>query len=202
MPSKTSGRELAGDAVGGVHDDLVRTERADVDQLVQVLDVGRVDVARLEHAVVVQRRQVRQRLRPLLELRDTGVAAERQRAVLHELHAVVLRRVVRRGHHDPAVQPLRGDAEVQHLRRDEAEVDGRGAGRGRSGRERLDQPGRRGPGVHAGAEPGRAQLLRQGAADALGGGLVQLLRVEAANVVGLEDAVRDGHAPSLFLSCS
>ena len=73
---------------------------------------------------------------------------------------------------------------------------------GGAGGEGLEQPDGRGARVHARAEPGRAQLLRQGAADALGGGLVELLRVQPADVVGLEDAVGDRHVPSLPRSCS
>ena len=195
-------RQLAGDAVGGVHDDLVRAERGDVDEPVQVLDVGRVEVEALAAGAGAARRQLGERLAALLELGDAGVAAQRQRALPDQLHAVVLRRVVRGGDHGAAVQPPRGDAEVQHLRGHEAEVDGRGAGRGGAGGEGLEQPGGRGARVHARAEPGRAQLLRQGAADALGGGLVELLRVQPADVVGLEDAVGDRHVPSLPRSCS
>ena len=55
-------RELAGDAVGGVHDDLVRPERGDVDEPVQVLDVGRVQVDALVAAPAPLRRQLAERL--------------------------------------------------------------------------------------------------------------------------------------------
>ena len=143
-----------------------------------------------------------ERLAALLELGDPRVAAQRQRPLFHQLHAVVLRRVVRGGHHDAAVQPPGGDAEVEHLGGDETEVHGRGAGRGGAGGERLEKPGGRRTGVHARAEPRCAQLLREGAADALGGRLIQLPRIEPADVVGLEDAVGDRHLPSLPRSCS
>ena len=52
-------RELAGDAVGRVHDDLVRTERGDVDQAVQMLDVVRVEVDALDARAGDLRRQLR-----------------------------------------------------------------------------------------------------------------------------------------------
>ena len=51
-------RELAGDAVGRVHDDLVRTERGDVDEAVQVLDVGRIEVDALDAGAGAARRQL------------------------------------------------------------------------------------------------------------------------------------------------
>ena len=147
-------------------------------------------------------RQLLERLAALLELGNTGVAAQRQRPLPYELHAVVLRRVVRGGDHGAAVQPSRGDAEVQHLRGDQPEVDRGGAARGRAGGEGLEQPERRWARIHAGAEPSSPELLRQGAADAFRGGLVQLLGIQAAHVVGFEDAVGNGHAPSLPRSCS
>ena len=115
-----------------------------------------------------------------------------------ELHAVVLRRVVRGGDHGAAVEAARGDAEVEHLRGHEAEV---APSRRRPPRRRRRTP-RAGPrdegrGSMPAPSARRAELLRQGAADALGGLLVELLRVQAAHVVRLEDAVRDRHRPSL-----
>src|SRR5665811_2622075 len=127
---------------------------------------------------------------------------DRQGPGAHELHAIVLRRVVRGGDHGAAVEASRGDAEIQHLRGHEAEVDRAGAAGGGAGRERLEQTGGRRARVHARAEPSRAELLRQGAADALSGLLVDLLRVQPAHVVRLEDVVRDRHQPSLPRSCS
>ena len=69
----------------------------------------------------------------------------------------------------PPLEPARGDAEVEHLRRHEAEVDGVGAARGGAGGERLEQAPGRGSRVHAGAEPvapsccARAQPMRSAA---------------------------------------
>ena len=161
--------ELARDPVGGVHDHAVRPQGRGVDEGTQVGDVGGVQVDALVAGAGAARRQLDERLAALLELGDALLAAERQGAVADQLHAVVLRRVVRGGDHDAAVEAPRGDAEVQHLRGHEAEVHRGGAGGGGAGGERLEQAGGRRARVHARAEPRRAELLRQGAADALGG---------------------------------
>ena len=127
VPANTSGASLPATPLAASMTTLYGRNARDVDELVQVLDVGRIEIEALADDARAARGQFLERLAALLELRDAGVAAERQRALPHQLHAVVLRRVVRGRDHDAAVQPLRGDPEVQHLRGHEAEVERRGA---------------------------------------------------------------------------
>ena len=65
---------------------------------------------------------------------EAGVAADRQHAAAHDLHAVVLGRVVRRGDGDAALVAVLADGVVHHL----------GAARGRCRRRRSRRRGRRG----------------------------------------------------------
>ena len=57
------------------------------------------------------------------------------------------------------------------------------------------RPGDEGRGSMPTARRGGRELLCQGAADALGRVLVELLRVQAPHVVRLEDPAGDGHEP-------
>ena len=62
---------------------------------------------------------------------EEGLAAE------HQLEAVMVRRVMRAGHHDPAIDPKRCRREVQHRGRPAAGADHIGAALG----ETVDQRG-------------------------------------------------------------
>ncbi len=131
-----------------------------------------------------------------LELGNAGIAGERQRALADELHAVVLRRVVRRRHRRAAVETAIGDAEVEHLGGDHAEAGHPGSGGLGADRKGGGELGRRQPRIVPDGQPASAELGGQRGADAPGAFGVELLRVQAANVVGLEDIGRDGHRPS------
>ena len=161
-------------------------------------DVGVDRAEQVAHVVVVDvfvrdvgRRRARRRVHlqhALLEFGDAGLAAQRQRPCGDELHAVVLARVVRRGHHGAAVEAALGDTEVEHLGGDGAEVGDRRAGAVGAGRERRRELGRRGARVAADGEALRAQLRGQRRADALGHAGVDLFGIKTTHVVGLEDA--------------
>ena len=120
-----------------------------------------------------------------------------------QLRAGVGRRVVRGGADQAAVELARADQEVADL------------GRGLAGVEHVDALGDQ-PGAVARGELGRAEAhvvrerdpqlarrlagklaehAREGAADLLGDVAVDLLAVEAADVVGLEDRGVELHAP-------
>ncbi len=139
-------------------------------------------------------------LDPLAHVLDAGVPAQRDRALLDELRARVRLRVVRGGAHQPAVELARADEEVQHLAADLPGVD--------DGRALGDHPFAVARGelrcrqAHVAAEPD-AQLAgglvrevgqheRERPPDELGDVAVDLLAVQAADVVGLEDLGGNG----------
>jgi hypothetical protein len=100
----------------------------------------------------------------------------------------VLGRIVRRGHHDAAVEPEAAHGEVEHRGRAEADVDhlaaralGDGARDGRGGEADVASDG----------DAARLQEADHGAAEPLGEGLVDLGRILAADVVGFEDGHRE-----------
>ena len=127
---------------------------------------------------------------------DPGVAGERQRALADELHAGVGLRVVRGGHHRAAVEVPRADQVVEHLGGDHPGVDHLGALEDHPVAQ-LRRHLRRGQAhVAAEADPQFARLFlaqsrqdaHERAPDVVRGALVELLAVDATDVVGLEDA--------------
>ena len=94
-------------------------------------------------------------------------------------------------------EAARGHAVVEHLGGDHAEVDDVGAGGDRALGERPLELRPRQARVPAGAHARRPELLRERVADAPRHVGVDLLGVEAADVVGLEDAFGDRHPDSL-----
>ena len=126
---------------------------------------------------------------------DALVAAERQRPRAHELGAGVGLRVVRGGAHQAAVEAARADEEIEHLGADHPGVEDVGAlghharavARAQLGRGEAHvapQPDAQLAGVLAGHV---GEHAHERAADLLGPVAVELLAVEAADVVGLED---------------
>ena len=140
--------ELAGDAVGGVHDDAERRQRRRRRRTRRCRRRPGTGPPPRSRRRAAAAGALGDRLTALLELGDALLAAERQRPCADELHAVVLRRVVRCGDHGAAVEAARGDAVVEHLGGDQAEVDGRGAGGG----------GARGEGARAPLDEGRGSM--------------------------------------------
>ena len=129
------------------------------------------------------------------DVADPRVARQRERALAHELRARVRLRVVRGGAHQPAVELARADEEIEHLGPDHPGVEhvralGHHAVAVARGELRRGQ-------AHVAAEPdpqlarpacrAAREHARERAADLLGDVAVDLLAVEAADVVGLED---------------
>ena len=106
----------------------------------------------------------------------------------HDLHPRVLLRVVRGGDADAAVELELADGEIDHLRPDHPEVEHVGAAVGGAVDQRRGHRRRREAHVAADRDPPRLELLDVGAADRVRAFLVELVRVDAADVVGLEDA--------------
>ncbi len=138
---------------------------------------------------------------------DARVAGQRDRPLAHQLGAGVGLGVVRGGAHQPAVQLARADQEVQHLAAHLARVD--------HVRARRQQPlavarrELRRAQAHVAPEPHaqprdrlareRAEHVREGPPDPLGEVAVDLLAVQPADVVRLED-VGGGRPPCRLAS--
>jgi hypothetical protein len=104
---------------------------------------------------------------------------------------------VRCGNRDAPVERERADGVVEHLGPDHADVHHvRAAVRGAAD-GRLRHRGRRQPHVTADGDRLRLELLDVGAADRVGALLVELGRIEAPDVVGLEDLWVEHAGPML-----
>ena len=123
----------------------------------------------------------------LPDLLEPRVAADGQRARAHDLHPGVLLRVVRRGDAHAAVEPELADREVDHLGADEPEVEDVGAAVRRALDQRCRHRGRREAHVPSDRDPPRLELLDVAPPDPVCAVLVQLGRVDSADVVRLED---------------
>ena len=120
--------------------------------------------------------------------RRPGLLADRRGAGAAELDAVVLRRVVARGEHRGGrVEPAGG--EVREVGRSETEGRDVGAGERDALGERLGKGDRRRAHVARDEDARRTGEPGEGVPDLPCDGLVDLVRVHAPNVVGLEDGV-------------
>ena len=106
-----------------------------------VIDVAAPHVGALDAAAARRRRLARDAGGKLLDLLQAARLADRDGVLATELEAVVLGRIVGRGEHDPAAGAELLDAEVEHRRADQAEVDGGHALGGDTGQQRLEQLG-------------------------------------------------------------
>ena len=133
-----------------------------------------------------------------------GVAGQRERAAPDQLGAGVGLRVVRGRAHQAAVELARADGPVEHLGAHHPDVEHRRAlvahARARSARpapgavRRMSRPSASRSSLGS-VSYIAGQHAREAAPDAVGHVLVDLLAVEAADVVGLEDScVYLGHA--------
>jgi hypothetical protein len=185
---------------------------AAVDDHLQRRDVGRVDeaqgrlVERRGHVDVLGRPGLpvglaESRLDRAADVVDALVAAERERPRAHELCAGVGLRVVRRGAHQAAIEVARADEEVEHLGAHHPGIEDVRALGDHPGAIATAQLGRGQAHVAAQADAqlagrfaGQAgEHAHEGAADLLGPLAVELVAVQAADVVGLEDLGDDSH---------
>ena len=95
-------------AVAGIDHDLETTQLAAIDVGEQVVDVRATRVERVAQTRAPTVRRHRRRQPPVLDHRrhvlEARVGADRPRPLAHELHAVVIGRVVARRDHDAAVE--------------------------------------------------------------------------------------------------
>ena len=162
-------------AVAGMHDDLQRLELRAVDVRQQVLDVLRHDVDG-EAFADARRLGENALLRDAADVLQAVVAADRTRAFAHELHAVVVRRIVAGGDHDAAVHLARERREVDDFGAAEADVVDVDAGVEQALLQRLAEQFAREPDVAAHDHTLRLHELGVGAADAIGDVFVQFAR--------------------------
>jgi len=175
----------SGHPVSGVGDDPQRSNRGRVDEGEHLRDEARPHVLLPDSSAPADRALLA--LGPTANLGETGVASDRECAPPDDLHPRVLLGVVRCGDADAAVEGQLGDRVVEHLRADAPDVDDIGStvgcalDRGRSHRRRGQ------PHVPTDRQGVGLEVLDVGTADAVRAVLVELRRVEAANVVRLED---------------
>ena len=108
-------------------------------------------------------------------------------AAADHLAAVVLLRIVRRRDLRAAVEIVGRDGVIDHVGRDHPVVDDVGALLARAGDERRGQARRRHPHVASDADALRLEVGDKRAANLVKDLLVELCRIETANVVGFEN---------------
>ena len=207
-----------GHAVGAVDDDLQRPARPDhlgVDEaqrrsLELAVQVHLLDHARRSGATIGRPRPaagVLLRFDLHADVLDALVAGQRERPLAHQLHARVGLRVVRGRTHQPAVQRPRAHQVVDHLAAHQPGVEHVHAlrhhpgavagGKLRGGQAHVvAHPDPQLGGGLAGQPPEHAH---EGAPDQLGQVGVDLLAVQAPDVVGLEDLRVHGGAHAAIL---
>ena len=125
-------------------------------------------------------------LRERADVLQARVGADRARLLAHELHAVVVRRIVARRDHDAAVELAAERREIGELRAADADVEHVDAGVREALDERRRERRARGANVAADGDGARLHERRVAAADAIRDVLVELLGNAAANVVRFE----------------
>ena len=174
--------------VRGVDHDAQRVDRLDVHEREHSLDEGRIDIFQTHLSQGLSLGRGRKGQGPVAHLQEPRLAADGQRAAPDDLHARVLLRIVRRGDLDPTVEAELAHGEVEHLGPDHPEVQNvRAAVRGtrdhgRGHRRRVHAH------VAADRDALRLELLHVGAADRVRALLVELLAVDPADVVRLENS--------------
>ena len=184
--------DRAGRAVACVRDDLERLELRDVDIGEDVVDVLARDVFRLDFA----RRGLRLERAfhdGFLDVLEARVARNRARLLADELHAVVLFRVVAGRDHDAAVEAEMRRREVDHLRAALADVHDVAAGFREALDERVADGRAREADVVADSDFLRVEEAREDAADAVRELFVDVLGIDAADVVSAEAFVAESH---------
>ena len=179
-------------AVGAVQHDLQRRDRRGVDDREAALGEALQHVALPALPLGLGRAELALE-RPVAHLLDAAVAAQRQRAATHDLHAVVLLGVVRGGHDQTALVAVLADGVVEHLGADETDVVDVAARVERRADRRLAQLCRGQPHVAADRHRARLELVDVGAHDAVHAVGVEFVGHEAPYVVGLEDRRVERH---------
>ena len=126
--------------------------------------------------------------RAVAYVQQARLAAHRQRTAADDLHPGVLLRVVRCGDAHATVEPELADRVVDHLGADHPEVEDVRAAVSGAVDQRSRHRRRRDAHVAADRDAARLEVLDVRAADRVRALLVQLVRIDAADVVGLEDA--------------
>ena len=185
--------------VARIDDDLERLQRLDVDVCQDVLDVlvEHIDFFNLPLRAI-ERLEVALH-HGLLNVLEPRIARNRARFLAHELHAVVLLRIVTRRDHDAAVQPIVRRREIDHLRAALPDVHDVGA--------RLRQPLRKSATNRRSGKTNivpdcdllRMEEIDENAPDAIGKLLIDLLWINSTDVIRAETLVADFHNCHLFL---
>src|SRR5215204_5467387 len=179
---------LAGHAVASVDDYLERPQILRVDEAEAVFGVVFCYVGLFDGARVLR---CGRKVSPDDEVEDfaqASVAGEGDGVFAAELEAVVVFGVVRGGDHGAAGFSEVPHGEVQGVGRDELEVEHVGPSLRYAFNERLLQRLAREAHIAGHDDPGalEIQVFHEGAPDVTGYSLVQVLRINAADVVGLE----------------
>src|SRR6185437_1578233 len=119
-------------------------------------------------------------------LEQAGVAADRSRLFPNELHAVVVRRVMARGDHDAAVQPLGKCCEIRALGPAQPDVEHISAAVHQAAFQRASELRAGESDVISDRHAPRLYESRIGAPDVIRQSLVDLFGNAAPDVVGLE----------------
>ncbi len=159
-----------------------------------MVDVAVEDVFLRDRAALGRRRRQFAVHDHVADVVDAGVAAQRKRALAHELRAVVLLGVVRRRNLRAAGMISAGDGEIHHVGRQHAVVGDVDALFDDAVDEGRDERRRREPHVVADGDLARAEIRREAGADGFRAVLVDVVRIDAADVVGLEDVGIEFHS--------
>ena len=172
-------------AVAAIGHDLERPQARDVHRGHHVVGVPGQDVVQFQTAGTTGYRQPARSGEPA-DLVEPRIAADRARALPHQLHPVVVDGIVARGDHDAAGEAARGGRPVDHLGAAEPEVEDVGPAEaqplGHRGRQLVAAE----TAIPAQADLAAAEVRRHGLADAQREIRVQILRHAAADVISLE----------------
>jgi len=192
----------AGHAVAAIHDHLQRAHRIGVDHRERGCLEFLIDVDFLQRA---ERGRAPIAIETLLDraadVLDALIPRQRDRSLAHELRTCVGLRIVRGGAHQPPVELAGADEEIQHLGTDLAGIEHThplhqkplaiarrelGSGQAHVATEAHTQLGRR-------LARQFRQHARKRASNLYGRLTVDLLAIEATDVIRLEDARVDRH---------
>ncbi len=168
-----------------VDDDPERSDRLGVDEAEDPLDEVVPDVDRRDGPARGRIAPLAAH-RPVADLDEPGLAPDRKRPAPHDLHPRVAGGVVRGRDHDPTVEAEVSGREVHHLGPDHPEVGHLDARVGHAVDHSFGHRRRREAHVPPDRDPAWLELLRERPPDRVGALLVELRRVEGANVICLE----------------